>query len=361
MEKLDKSLSDLLSVAPQIDRETLIQKTASLGSSLQHLLDDIEIELERSTDRSQLLIDGRRIHQQATHVGSTITDKADRATVLEEYQQFLTSWTPFEARLRPIQNRYIERSLRRIDTVNHDIKELLWIPHEVDRTELLHQTNTLKRNVDSFFERAPLKLLITLKDTNNVLPVSDEFYGICEHFTDCVEDKQTHDELVEAFRFVETSWTDFQATFNPLESQKAHLVLKDIEDGIRSLREELKITDSFDRKAAVELAAAVDNLAQHLTADVNRWIGNTDTELGRQARKDTAAFSAAARQLHTDAVGGGNVAKLTQDCESLFNQWGQLHSYIPRADKEDREHLQRVSSRMTPYLVDLRTMLAAYQ
>lgn len=361
MEQLDKSISELLQIKPQIDRQTLLQKSAALESSLRHLLDEIEIELDQSVDTRQLMLDGRRVHQQSQHVSHTIADRADHATVVSEYQQFLTLWSAYEKRLRPHQNRYLERSLRRIDTTNHDIKELLWIPHTVDRSELLHLTSTLKRDVDTFFERAPLKLLITLKNTQQVLAVADEFYGVCEYFTQNVESGSNHADMVDAFRYVDDSWKGFHATFDSLQSQKAHLVLKDIEAGIRSLREELKINDRFDRKAAVELAAAVDNLARHLSDDVDRWTAGRNTQLAQVARRDTSRFAAEARKLHSNAVNGGNVGQLAQECEALFSNWGQLHTYIPQAPEKDREHLQRVSARLTPYLVDLRTMLAAYQ
>ncbi len=360
MEKIDKEITGMLKIRPQLNYVKLSRQCASLSAGFRNLLEDIKFELPRSTNRTELLSDGRRLSQQAEYLASIASDRASHADVSREYKRFSDLWKPYSNRLRNVNNRYVERNARRINQSNRDVRELLWLPHQVDRTQLVHLTKMLMKDVDEFFTRAPLKLLINLPRRSSVLTDSSEFYKVCENFVKNVNAGDKNEDLIEDFNDIENSFRLFHETFHEVKSQKAHTVMSEVASRIQSLRRELKVQDGyFDRNEALELAAAIDNLASRMNSDVDRWIGRSDSAIARQARRDSTDFVKASHTLNLDIERGKSIAKISDQADHLFELWGTLHKYIPRADEETRFAMQRTSARLTPYLVDLQTMLGS--
>jgi len=352
----DKEIGQKLQIRPQLNRTELIRQTAALASDLNNLLDDIDIEVSQPNLRSELLVSGRRAEQQARTVSSMVADYADYDRVVSEYRQFQTLWDPFSGRLRSVNNRYLERGARRVAETDHEIHELLWLPHSVDRRELLHMTEVLQRNIDEFFSRTPLRLLISLPRSDEVLATADEFYGMCQNFADSVTRKE--EDLVYTYRFVEEGWDRFHDVFEPLQSQAAKRVLAEIERSVMDLQGELRINDGFDRHHALELAASLENSADHLSDDVQRWLSRRNPSYREQVRRQAANFATASRQFHQSIVGGADVQRLRGDSSALYTDWTNLQRYVARCDTEERHHLRSLSSQLTSSLVELQTLMA---
>jgi len=359
LDRYDSELSKILQVRAQLDRGQLHEATATLTADLRNLLDDIEIELERSPRRDELLYSGRQVYSHARDVVHVLnTRRAGHDHVVTAYREFRASWQPFATKLHSIANRYIERSVRRIGQADSTIGELLWLPNQIDRQELLYLTNTLMKDVDEFFVRAPLKLLITLPNNSNVLPVCDEFYGVCENLASSVTSDDSHADLIESYRYVEEAWQAFHDTFHGMRSQKAHVVLKDIEQRIIALRSALEFQTTFDKEAALELAANIHGLAEHVADDMRNWFSRQNVQFRNEALRASQDFVSASRELESKLVNGADVQRLAHDIDHLQADWQRVHDYIQRCNTADRHHMLSVSARMTPALIELHTMVA---
>jgi hypothetical protein len=354
-------LASVFGMQRQVDRTSLIRHIAALTADLGNLMEDIDMELVGKPERTQLLLDGRRIEQQARQVSYTVAERGDYDPVVADYKLFQEMWYPYAARLRPYQNRYLERSVRRIDETDNAILELLFLPRRSDPQQYLHLTEMLKKDVDDFFARAPLKLLIELPNAQMVIPVANEFYGYCDHFIDCVNRNEQPAELVAAFRYIESGWREFDNVFRPINSSAAQQVLSRIERSIVDLREAMQISSGYDSRAVLELAASLDNLAGHLDLDMRTWLNRRrDLTFRAQAQRDSAAFAAAAHHLHEGIVNNVPVQQLQRECDVLFTDWQRLQQHIEKCDTSERAHLQSVASQISPTLVELRTMLVTY-
>lgn len=358
MNAYDKEIGKQLSIRPQLNRTELIRQTAALASDLHNLLDDIELEVSQANLRSELLLTGRRAEQQARRVSTIVADYADYNLVVDEYRQFQTLWDPFETRLRTINNRYLERGSRRVAESDHNIHELLWLPQTVDRRELLYMTEVLQRNIDEFFSRTPLRLLISLPRSDEVLVVADEFYGMCQNFADSVS--RNEEDLVYTYRFIEESWERFHDVFRPLRSQAALQVLGEIERSVLALQGELRIRDGFNRTQALQLAASLENLSDHMYDDTQRWLNRRNPSYRDQVRRQAGNFASASRQFHQNLAAGADVQRLRTDSTALYSDWANLQGYIARCDTEERYHLSSLSSQISTTLVELQTLTAAY-
>jgi hypothetical protein len=357
-----KELGKSFEISPQLDRQSLLRTTAELAADLHNLMDDIEIEVPRSQQQVDLLLRGRRIEQQARQVATTVSDTGDYQRVIGQYREFQRVWYPFATDLRPLNNRYLERSVRRVNEVDASIQELLWMPHQMDREKLLYLSSVLKRDVDDFFVRAPLKLMIELPNTDQVLAVADEFYGVCENFTDVAKRNGDSAQLVSAYRYIEDSWRTFSGLFRPLKSQAAQQVLAEIGNNIVSLGQALQVQNGgydggYNPRNALEIAASLDNLSRHLENDVGQWLSTRTVNYRDYALQDAAQFRQSCQRIHEMLVRRVEQGELAREADALTRDWARLYEHIQRCTTAEKPHLQRVASQISPQIVELRTIL----
>jgi hypothetical protein len=115
--------------------------------------------------------------------------------------------------------------------------------------------------------------------------------------------------------------------------------------------------DGFDRSISIDLAASLDNLAEHLQQDIGHWLSYTPTNYRNEALRDASEFATAAHQLHVDVLNGADARSVRQSSDRLHDLWRKVHQWVGQCQTEDRIHLQRISSHITTALVDLRTQV----
>ncbi|MFK7777310.1 MAG: hypothetical protein QM501_04225, partial [Gimesia sp.] len=177
MNKTDRELGDLLQTGPQLKRIELLRQTSAISNALSILVEDIEIELSRESQKFALVREGQIVEQRIIQVSNLIIDRRNYDSIKREYLAFRDSWNTFASRLRPYHNRILSRGIQRVIQQDRSIQELLWLPQDgANLGEIAHLTEALKRDVDEFYRRATLRLLISLPPANYI-STSDEFYG----------------------------------------------------------------------------------------------------------------------------------------------------------------------------------------
>jgi hypothetical protein len=334
-----------------------LSQFAVLKADLDQLLNTIESELERSPQRRQLVATGHKLEQQTDQIVAMVTSNAPYDAIVAECRELQNDWRPFAAELRGFKNRTIERHVRRIEHSEYQLQALLRLPHQLDRQRLLTLTNTLMTQVDEFYLRAPLKLLITLPNGSDVIPTCDQFYGTCEHFADCVQKGSDHEQLLEDYQYVDEAWVAFHSMFRQLNSSKAQAVLDDIERGIVTLREALQLNQGFDRDEAINLAAALISHAEAFDSDLHKYLERNPKNFGKTALQETHALVEAARHLHEHLSAGGDARQLLRESQDIAKRWHRVHEYVRLCNNGDRLPLLRTSAKITPLVVELGTKL----
>lgn len=353
-----KQLAASFELKPQFDRSAMLRQSVALSTELHNLMDDLKLEVRDVTQQNQLLLTGGRIEQQARLVTDTVaSNRSSYDNVVVEYKQFQNMWYPYATRLRPLENRYLERNIRRIQEVDNTIHELLWLPQTMDRQQLLHLTTVMKKEVDNFFLRAPLKLLIELPESELVIPTAHEFYGLVDNFVDGVNRGENIEDLADSYRYITDGWQSFNRVFGRLSSPAAQQVMNEIEQSIIALRDALHIRDGFDGGQAVEVAASLENLAVHLDRDMRNWLDRSRETYRSAALRDSNDFAVITKNIHEMLLTRRDMNQVRGQLADAEQIWRRVRTYTDRAPSSDRYHLQSLTSEITPKLVELRTMI----
>lgn len=350
-------LTKMLQIGPSVDYRALVQATASLSTAISRLVQDLDWEIGRTNEGRQLVLDGQRIQQQAAHLSDTVFQQDSYDHIKQDYSLFQQFWTPFLAKLRTVNNRIIDRDVQQVAQAEREVAAQLRLEQTLDRQQLLYMADNLTRNVDNFFENAPVKMVMRLPEANRALASADAFYGMFENFIDCVNRGENQGDLQDAFGYVDSEWNTFSRVYRPLQSTDAQQVLNAIDKDIASLRDALLIQEDFDRRKASELAALVDNLASYIDRDTRSWLAKARPAYSAEAQREVTNFRAGARELHEALVAGANLREIRQMCDSLFDNWRRVYSHIIKCQTSERPSLASTSSQTTPALVELRTLL----
>ena len=355
----DKKIRQSIGIQQQLDRRQLNLKVAALVADLENLQEDVTAELGNSGNAQQYRRGTSRARQAAMNLISLIRDdRSESDAIIEDYKTFEGIWSPLATKLRTEDDRYIERSVRRTAAVVNEIHQLLLLPKELDQSQFVFQARTLKKDIDEFFERTPLILVMQLPNSKQALPVADQFYGACARLIEVVNHSQDQTQILEAFRKVEQAERSFNEVYKEIDSDKAVAVLTRIVRSTNALRTSLQIEhDEFDNKNAEHLAASIQNITEQITLVSRRWLDSDNQPFADTCLQEAADLAESAARLHDDVVDGRRPGDMNVNMQDVYDRWRRVYGYLIKCQTDDRTTLGRLSSRLTPAIVELRSTI----
>jgi len=348
-----------LSISQQVNYRDLSNKTVSLATDLQNLIEDIQTEFRLTQEGQRYRSATSKAHQQVLALAELSEERADLDTIKEQYRRFRELWYPQAANLQAQKRDYFSRSLRRIATTDGEIARLLLMQNRFDKTQVVYLTSALRKDIDEFFYYATLDMCMKLPRANQVISSASEFYGVCENFVDTVNSDSSYEEIVDAYRYIEQANRSFMNVFGSIDNDNAASALESISQTLNALRTAIQVnTDEFNRESAINLAAKIENLTDSLDITARRWLSRDRQSFAQDCLRETNKLAEQAADLHAAIVGGANVAKIRQDTETLYQTWRTVYNYLVKCQSEERASLGRSSSQLTPALVQLRTLVA---
>ncbi len=360
IDRLDQQVGKLFQVEPSLDRRELQRQLAILESSLFSMSDELRRDASTSSKMSQLVNDTRKLQQQVTRVEDLVIDNYSYERIVTEYNSFERAWSATLNQLGAVNNPYVERAVRRIVDSDNLIHELLWIENSTSRVQLKQTADALIRDVDEFYNRTPLKLLLSFKNARETLQIADNFYGTVQNFKDNLERNESDQQLVESYRYIEEYGTVFVRTFSVMKSQAAVVVLREIEDGIAAMRGELNLggtVSQVDTRKLLPIAASLENLADQLDQDVRSWLNSERPTYRNEVNTASLAFMKRTQRLHRMLDSEPTLADLQRETDSLYEEWKTVYGFLSRCRTPDRANLSQLAAEIRIDLTDLNSEL----
>ncbi|MCA9038166.1 MAG: hypothetical protein KDA91_23740 [Planctomycetaceae bacterium] len=355
--RIDQEVGKLFSVEPTLDRGALLSELSTMNNALRVLVD--ELEYDPNTDRTtqQLIVDVRKLQQQTSRIESMVWDNISHKMLVDEYTRFSLMWSTTLERLRPLgSNRYIERQVRYLVDSENKIQQLLWMENKSNRAQLKQTAVALMRDVDEFYNRTALKLLLNVREPAAALQTANDFYGTVENIKDLIDRNESDANIVDAYQYVEEYGYTFIKRFDGLNSQAARIVLREIEDGIHTLRTELNLSGTvtqIDYRSLIQLAASLENLADHMDYDVKDWLNKDRQSFRAEALRASQNFASRCRRLHLMVEAQEKMSTLQKEADGVYQDWLVIYRYLSQCRTEDRTHLAQLAREVTQAIYDI--------
>ncbi|MFK7820202.1 MAG: hypothetical protein AB8G99_15885, partial [Planctomycetaceae bacterium] len=356
LDRTNVEIEKTFKIEPQIDRRELLTQVMAMSADFDNLIDDITLEMGTTVEARELVRGVRSIRTQSQYAADLIAERGTYQRIVEAYQRAETDWKPIAERLTRVRNRYIDRSVRRIVSAGNSLKELLWLENNADISELIATANAMRANVDEFFKRTPLLLIVKLQDPEFALRAANHFYDACDVYTEQVQGSADIDTLMEVFKDLEVTGQDFMQTFAPLPSRQGQLVLADISRDLRSLQEMASSHyggDGFNMIAATDVAAELETLADHIDYDLRAWLRNRTDANTRAALALSARFKTETSELYQSIVSRRPREEIRRQTANAYEDWRKISQILRRVPEEDRDHMASISAKLTNAFLDL--------
>lgn len=359
IDNLDRKLSEVFKIKPHFDQRELLRATAALSDKLQRLAEDISVEMVDPQMRRSLIGMAKRTQSEAQMVADLVDSENDPTAVAGEFKEYLQLWHPLQRQIRQVDaNRALERTVFRISQSNREIGECLRMPAQNDTSNVAYMMESLKRDVDEYFTRAPLRLVMDLPDAPTALATAGEYYGLCEQFVQEANNNASQAELAESFRSVSQAWRGFNHTFQAMASEPAHRVLNRIEEEMGSLAQALQLYDQqFDARRISEVAYALSAAADNISRDTQIWLEHDRPDFGDEAIRATQSFVTRCQRFSDSVTGGATVEQLRPEVVNLYEHYKRVYQSISQCRGRERSRLAENAKRAKAALVDLRTQL----
>ena len=360
LDAIDRKVGQLFQVEPTLDYRQLYQQLAVLESALYNMSDELNRDVNGSAKTAQIVNDCRKMQQQVVRIQDMVLGQYPYANIVREYNFFDRPWELTAEQLRTVTNPYVERALNRVVQADLAIHELLWLETSTNRAQLKQTADALIRSVDDFYSRTPLKLLLSFKNAQNTLQVADSFYGTVQNFKDNLDRNESDEMIIDSYKYVEEYGAVFIRTFGLMQSQQGLAVLRQIEDGMASLRGSLKLggtVSQVDTQRLQPIAASLEGLADRLDWDVRNWLNTERPAYRNEALQASATFMKRTQRLSSMMTAAPTLTELQREADSLYQEWQSIYSYLSRCNTADRAYLSQGARDIRDNLTELNSQL----
>ena len=360
LNQLDTTLCSLFGVTPQIDFHALVTATQAVNSSLSHLIEDIEIELPRSRQGRSLIAEVSQVQQRSLLLSDLVSQRRTYDEIVRSFQGFYSHWLNLAGKIRQVDSRHLQRTVRHVEESSHAIHELLWLQEEVDYGRLTYLSNALRRDVDGLFDAVSLNVLLDLPAGARVLPVASEFYGLCENFTNSVDAHAPLGQLKSDYRYLVDCWPELSACFTPCRTPAVTQSLQRIEISFATLRDAVGLAAAIDWHHANEVAAALTVSVESAYTAVQTYVYPNlryDQQFRFESARAATALRSASRRLHESIIQRQSDV-IAERAGAVADAWSQLNDRcFRRLASADQIRLRELCSRTTEQVVALQAML----
>ncbi|MFN9719602.1 MAG: hypothetical protein ACK58L_12960 [Planctomycetota bacterium] len=360
VDNIDRQVGKLFQVEPSLDRYELSRQLGILENSLYAISDELRRDLNTSTRLTQLVSDTRRLEVQIGRIEDFVIDNYPYERIVTEYNLFERGWNSVLEQLNTVNNSYIERAVMRMVEADSEIHDLLWIENSTSRPQLKQNTDALIKDVDEFYNRTPLKLLLTFRNSSGSLQMANDFYGVVQNFKDNLDRNESDEELINSYRYLEEQGALFVRTFSQMKSQAAIVVLREIEDDIAALRRELNLggtVTQVDTRKLLTIAASLDNLSYNLDFDVRQWLNTARPANRTDVMTASSNFMKRTRRMHQMLDSNPTLNELQREADMMYQDWQTIYQYLGQCRTAQRQRLSETAAEIRQDLTELNDSL----
>jgi uncharacterized phage infection (PIP) family protein YhgE len=359
LDGINAELTKLLRIAPQMPRQDLVPLLAALTSDLDHLTEDIHLDLYAHPQRDTWINAVRDLRTRADQLRSLVANQYSYQDVIRYYKQFNDAWLSAKRELRSVDNRYVQRNLNRITQTTDRLNAVLWLPPVIDGRDILYLAELLQRNVETVSEQISLQQLLALENANEVFKRARDFYVYSQEFRNTVSRETNLENIRWDFKSLDTAWFDLKALLTPVQDPRTVQKMALVEGALSELRTGLGLQPTFDQAQLGELASELDNMADLLAYDVQRLVGPSNRyppQVRDEALSASVNLQRTARKLHQVVRQNATLTRLQQLVQQMNREWQRLQTVLVQLTPEDRSRIARSFQEIAPAMAKLQVL-----
>ncbi|MBT5019795.1 MAG: hypothetical protein HON04_13750 [Planctomicrobium sp.] len=356
--ELDSQVRQILQIQPAYDRSSLLRLASNLSTTVGHLNQELRYQLHRNPNRNQIYTLGYQLKSETDQYTFAVNQGSYDALVIKT-KSLQKSWKAFSNSMRDIESERLQRDILEVEETVREMSELLSIPVEIDRNVVLRLSQSIEHEFDLFLETVTLLQLLEVVRPQVLIAKADEFHHAAHDFAHAVETTQQIDEIAWDFQILEVQWNEFQRLAQSLPQATAQRHLQLIQQSLDVLKHSLHMQPELDRRELLTLTASIDNLADQLAVDGERFVVGSATyqpAFRSQFKQQLHEFHEAAHHLHDAFVQSETDRQIQQDAKQVISSWNAVKQSVSQLRQQEQQRLLQTIAQIEPGLVKLQVL-----
>ena len=349
-------LCNIFEVQPQINRRELAQYCSEMSSHFQHLTQDVYYDMLSEPGGRKLVRDCQAIYAKINETVPLI-QRADYDTIVEVFQDCTDSWQKLKVKLLECPHERVRRHCHKIETCGKHIRELLWLPIEIDYGYLATVCGRLQRDMDHIFESFTLKDLLATPQPGILLSCCRDFQKQCASFEKCISGKSPYEQMLAEHRLFMDRWNTLRPLLAASERPRIRRRLAECEEHVLVFGGVFGDGPIIDHYSMVQICAELDQLCLQL----DRMVRQRSRNYGNRFRDEICDHAKKLRNcvhvLHEHAIANRrHESHARADLETAMVHWKKLRPLIKKFNELDRRKLNQLRGQIEPLLVKLQVV-----
>ena len=342
-------------IPSQFNSQKLYPISATLQRDVQHLVDDVEIELEGARSAEALKRDVRAMSGHSEALMKSIQQNNVNSAI-DSWKKFDASWRTLQEPLGRMVSRHVERSRQRVDTSYQDLLNAWGIrPAGVDRNQLQQWATTQQQDLQQILAKVPLSSLVQTPYAAQFASDAAASWQASNDFVICLQRGDDFPKVIEAYLAYDEANHPLLWKLQRLPDVALQADLDRLAKTSQLLRSTLRIPDENLTSSTPELAKALYEAADHLARDIRDDLQNHPQCIALERQGSDFAQVCLQFQKQVSSPVPLHIAR--SGYADVHRRWSDLAGPLSRLDPQKYDHLHKTSARLQSVLEQLETSL----
>ena len=353
----NNQLCELFEIQPQINRRELAQYCAEMSSHFQHLTQDVYYDMQSEPGGRKLVRECQAMYASVNETVPLIP-RGNYDSIAGVFKDCVDQWQGLKLKLLDCPHERVRRHCHKIETCGNHIRELLWLPVEIDYGYMGTVCGRLQRDMDHILESYTLKDLLASPKPAVLLSCCREFQKQCVSFNKCVARKSSYDQMLDEYRLFSGQWSKLQPLLAECDRPKIKRRLAECEEHVDVFGGVFGDGPIIDHYSMVQICAELDQLCLQLDQLIQQRISRQyDFRFHEDICRHADALKQSVHVLHEHAIGNRrHEVHARADLETAMVHWKKLRPLIKKCKDADRRALNQLRGQIEPLLVKLQVV-----
>ena len=355
--QVNTKLCELFEIQPQINRRELAQYCAEMSSHFQHLTQDVHYDMHAEPGGQKLVRDCQSMYARVHEVVPLI-QRGNYDTISGVFEDCTSQWQSLKLKLLDCKHERVRRHCHKIETCGNHIRELLWLPVELDYGYMGTVCGRLQRDMDQILQSYTLKDLLTSPKPAVLLSCCREFQKQCISFKKCIAKKSPYEQMLDEYRLFNGQWSKLQPLLAECKRPKIRRRLAECEEHVEVFGGVFGDGPIIDHQSMVQICAELDQLSLQLDQMVRQRVQRQyDSKFRENICEHAVGLKKSVHILHEHAIGSRrHESHARPDIETAMVHWKKLRPLIKKCKDVDRRALNQLRGQIEPLLVKLQVV-----
>ena len=353
-DKAETQLREALNITPQFNRIELLQLSASLSAGVEHLVQDLQYEMQGQAGQAKIVRQGQQLYSQIAQA-TPVVQRGSYEQIVRTFKNGQRDWRKFSSKVRPYATPRIQQDMQRIQETGAQIADLLWLPVELDRDYLIETLAAMQHDVDGMLGQVSLSQLMDAESPGAILGMVRDFRREGQTLAAQLSSGQSVQDLLWQYQLFARKWEALDVAMEPFATPQLRQYDQSVHRSMDALASAIGQGPTINRQTLIEIGRDLDQLTAQLQYETAHHITpNRYPPIAGVAAHLSDELHEHAHHLNEHVImTSPRKLNIGQFAGPAVQHWSEFKQLMPQIRPADLRHFSELRSQIEPLMVKL--------